>query len=294
MVRVSVESGWGVPMTYKTILVHCNDPRRVARVSGAAVEIADRFGAHLIGLSVSPPVHLIPAGMPGTPDVIVADAQAKAYRQGNPQLRQAFFEAANSASKAIAEWREQDADRAALADVVLASARAADLVVVAQKDGTWSQSSHLDVDDALILGSGRPVLVIPNDGLCSPAARRVLVAWNQSREATRAVFDALPLLQQADDVAIVTFTPDNTAHPSHAAEPHICTALARHGVKCRAIESMTKHVDVGRSLTQQAISQRVDLLVMGCYGHSRLREFVLGGASRHQLRHMLIPVLMSH
>lgn len=280
-------------MTYKTILVHCNDLRRVARVTGAAVEIADRFGAHLIGLSVAPPVHLIPAGMPGTPDVIVADEQAKAYRQGNPQLRRAFFEAASCASKVIAEWREQDADRTSLADIVLASARAADLVVVAQKDGAWSQSSHLDVDDALILGSGRPVLVVPNDGLCSTAARRVLIAWNQSREATRAVFDSLPLLQKAEDVAIVTFAPGETALPPHA-EPHICTALARHGVKSRAIESMTKHVDVGRSLTQQAISQRADLLVMGCYGHSRLREFVLGGASRHQFRHMLIPVLMSH
>jgi nucleotide-binding universal stress UspA family protein len=111
---------------------------------------------------------------------------------------------------------------------------------------------------------------------------------------TRAVFDALPLLQQAEDVAIVNFAPDETEHPSHAVEAHICTALARHGIKCRAIESMTKHVDVGRSLTQQAISQKADLLVMGCYGHSRLRELVLGGASRHQLRHMLIPVLMSH
>jgi nucleotide-binding universal stress UspA family protein len=226
--------------------------------------------------------------------VTVADAQAKAYRQANPQLRQAFFDAASSASKVIPEWREQDADRASLADIVMASARAVDLVVVAQKDGAWSQSSHLDVDDALILGSGRPVLVIPNDGLCSTAARRVLVAWNQSREATRAVFDAIPHLQQAEDVAIVTFAPDETALPSHAAEPHICAALARHGVKCCATQSMTKHADVGRYLTQQAISQRADLLVMGCYGHSRLREFVLGGASRRQLRHMLIPMLMSH
>lgn len=149
MVCVSVLSSWGVPMTYKTILVHCNDLRRVARVTGAAVDIADRFGAHLIGLSVSPPVHLIPAGMPGTPDVIVADAQAKAYRQGNPQLRQAFFEAANSASKAIAEWREQDADRASLADVVLAWARAADLVVglrrmpLGRNPLTWTSTMRL-------------------------------------------------------------------------------------------------------------------------------------------------------
>jgi nucleotide-binding universal stress UspA family protein len=281
-------------MTYKTILVHCNDLRRVARVTGAAVEIADRFGAHLIGLSVSPPVHIIPAGMPGTPDVIVVDTRAQAYRQDNSKLRRAFFEAVKGGSKVVAEWRERDADRASLVDIVLASARAADLTIVAQTDGDWPQSSHLDIDEALILESGRPVLVVPNEGPCSTLARRVVVAWNQSREATRAVFDALPLLRQADDVAVFTVTADENEPPSHTTEPDICACLARHGVKCRATQMMTMHADIGRSLTQQVISHRADLLVMGCYGHSRLREFVLGGASRHQLRHMLIPVLMSH
>jgi nucleotide-binding universal stress UspA family protein len=279
-------------MTFKAILVHCNDARRVARVSGAAVEVADRCGAHLIGLSVSPPVHLIPAGMPGTPDVIVDDARAQAYHKDNPKLRQAFFAAAAAAgSQVIAEWRELDAESSSLASVALASARTADLVVVAQKDTAWPQSSQLDIDDALILGSGRPVLVVPNEGLCSLAARRILVAWNDSREATRAVFDALPFLQHAEDVAVFTVADDE---PTRSAEPPICASLARHGVKCHSTHIVSPHVDIGRSLTQQAISHRSDLLVMGCYGHSRLREFVLGGASRHQLRHMLIPVLMSH
>ena len=179
-------------MSYKIILVHCNDKRRVARIAAVGVQLADRFDAHLIGLSVSPPVHLIPAGMPGTPDVIVDDARCQAYRRDNPELRQAFHGAAGRAKKVVAEWRERDSDSASVSAVALAAARTSDLVVVAQKDPTWSHTSHLDIDDELILGSGRPVFLVPNDGLASAAARRVLVAWSGTREAARAVFDALP------------------------------------------------------------------------------------------------------
>jgi len=281
-------------MSYKTILVHCNDKRRVSRIAAVAVELADRFDAHLIGLSVSPPVHLIPAGMPGTPDVIVDDARCQAYRRDNPELRQAFHEAAGGAKKVVAEWRERDSDSASVSAVAVAAASTADLVVLAQKDPTWSHTSQLDIDEALILGSGRPVFLVPNDGLASAAARRVLVAWSGTREAARAVFDALPILQQAQEVRVIAIAGSDADPATQEADGDICTALTRHKVKCGAIEHIPTHADVGRCLTQQAIAHKADLLVMGCYGHSRLREFVLGGATRHQLRHMMIPVLMSH
>ncbi|NJO32325.1 MAG: universal stress protein [Rhodospirillales bacterium] len=226
--------------------------------------------------------------------MIVDDARAQTYRKDNPRLRQAFLAAVEGGSTVTAEWREHDAESWPLATVALASAQTADLLVVAQKDRDWPQSSYLDIDDALILGSGRPVLVVPNEGLSSLASRRALIAWNQSREATRAVFDALPLLQQAQDVAVLTVAADGADLPSHRTQPDICASLARHGVTCRATQIMEPHADIGRSLTEQAISHGADLLVMGCYGHSRLHEFMLGGASQHQLRHMMIPVLMSH
>ncbi len=161
-------------MSYKTILVHCNDKRRVARIAAVAVELADRFDAHLIGLSVSPPVHLIPAGMPGTPDVIVDDARCQAYRRDNPELRQAFHHAAGRARKVIAEWRERDLDSVSLSAVALAAARTTDLVVVAQKDPTWSHTSHLDIDDALILGADAPSSWCPMRGWLR---RRHAVCW---------------------------------------------------------------------------------------------------------------------
>jgi nucleotide-binding universal stress UspA family protein len=279
-------------MSFKTILAHCNDKRRVTRIAKVAAELAERFGAHLVGLSVAPPQRLIPAGMPGVPDVIVDDARRVAYRAHNAGLREAFLECGKARDLAP-EWRECDADTS-LSATVIAAARRADLVVLAQRDPAWRDSPHLDVDVAVILGSGRPVLVVPNDGLASASARRVLVAWSETREASRAVFDALPLLQQADDVKIVTIRSDEFDSRRDHHDLDICTSLARHDVRCNATELIATHADVGPALTQHAIAHGADLLVMGCYGHSRLREFMLGGASRHQLQHMVIPVLMSH
>jgi nucleotide-binding universal stress UspA family protein len=280
-------------VTYKTILAHCNDSRRVVRLANVAGEIASRFGAHLIGLSVAPPVRLIPAGMPGTPDVIVDDAQLVAYHASNPELKRAFLETAR-AKGITAEWRERDADSSRVSAIVLACARRADLVLLVQKDPTWPLSSHLDVDDSVILGSGRPVMLVPNDGLASASARRILVAWNGTREASRAVFDAVPLLQQAEAVKIISVSTDEFEPDPEDREYDICSTLVRHNIKCTATEHIASHADVGQSLAQQAVDHRADLIVMGCYGHSRLREFVFGGASRHLLRHMTIPVLMSH
>jgi len=144
------------------------------------------------------------------------------------------------------------------------------------------------------MGSGRPVLLVPNEGLTSAAAERVLIAWSDTREASRAVFDALPLLQQAEDVRVVTISDDMLDPGREDRDLDICNTLHRHDVKCKSTEHIAAQADIGRSITQQAIAHRADLLVMGCYGHSRLSEFVLGGASRYQLRHMMIPIFMSH
>ena len=109
------------------------------------------------------------------------------------------------------------------------------------------------------------------------------------------MFDALPLLQQADEVKVVWVNPqDEGAASADVPAGDICAALARHGVKCEATEVARPQAGVGRTLLMRAAEHGSDLLVMGCYGHSRLREFVLGGASRHVLDHMTIPVLMSH
>lgn len=281
-------------MAYKTVLVHCSDKTRSVRAMQAAADVAQRFEAHLVGISVVPPAAIIAAGMPGAPDTIVLDQHCAAYRSDIPTLR-AAFEAAARQHSAGSEWREADAGSASVAEVVLQHARAADLVVAAQSDPAWQGTAYFDIADRLAVESGRPVLIVPKEAAHAGLGSRVLVAWNARREAVRAVFDALPLLRQAREVKVIWVDPQHDGGAaSDVPAGDICVALARHGVRCEATEVVRPQESVGRTLLARAAEYRSDLLVMGCYGHSRLREFVLGGASRHVLEHMTIPVLMSH
>ena len=123
----------------------------------------------------------------------------------------------------------------------------------------------------------------------------MLVAWNSRREAARAVFDALPILQCANEVKVVWVYPQSEYDlVQYVPTADICTALARYGVKCQATAQLRPRASVGETLLACAEDMSADLMVMGCYGHTRLREFVFGGASRHVLAHMSLPVLMSH
>lgn len=281
-------------MPYKTILVHCNDASRIEGILAPAVDLAERFQAHMIGISIVPPALVLPAGMPGAPDTIVVDTHCQAYYQESPKMK-AAFEAAAEARNFVAEWCELDAGSTSVANVALQRARAADLIIASQSDSEWPGTVHLDVADRLAVEAGRPVLIVPRSGMQGTLGQKVLVAWNGRREAARAAFDAIPILQQAKEVKVVWVNPQNESEVAQDFPgADICTALARHGVKCEATHTVPSHLGVGHTLLARAEDYGCDLLVMGCYGHSRLREFVLGGASRHVLSHLGIPVLMSH
>ena len=281
-------------MAYKTVLVHCNDKSRMHRLLGPALDVAGPFGAHLVGLSITPPIVVVPAGMPGSPDTIVLDEHCKAYRRDNPEMK-AALEAAARARGLDTAWHEAETGSTTVADVALQHARAADLVVASQTAPDWLGSPHLDIADRLVLESGRPVLIVPNAGPQQAIGRKIVVAWNGAREAARAAFDALPLLQHASEVRVVSISPQADGdRPSGVACAEICATLARHGVKCEATEAVERQANAGKALLTLSADWGADLLVMGCYGHSRLREFVFGGATQHVLDHMTIPVLMSH
>jgi nucleotide-binding universal stress UspA family protein len=286
-------------MTYKTILVHLNDERRLPGLLAAATAVATRHRAHVIGLSVIPPVII-----PPTSDIAIAipamiEAHREAYRLQETKMKAAFERITGEAVSPgafTAEWRSLDAYHLGSAiQMIMPVARASDLVMVSQADPNWETTVMLDFPDMLATDSGRPVLVIPNTPHAPFAAKRILVAWNGRREATRAVFDALPLLKQADEVKVIWIDPrdeSDTAGDLPAAD--MCAALSRHGVKCEETASVSPKHSVGETLLFEATKYGWDMLVMGCYGHSRMREFILGGVSRHVLGGMTIPVLMSH
>jgi len=280
------------PMGYKTILVHCNDRHRLPRLLDPAMTLCSTFSAHLIGVSVTPPIAVIGAGMPGTPQLIVLDEHAKAYQAENPAMK-AAFERAAYAQNVTAEWREEDAGNSTVARAMMRHARTVDLVIALQSVTDRKGSFDLDIPDRLALECGRPVLIIPNKGTQQVTPRHIVIGWTDRREATRAVFDALPLLQRADKVTVVEVDP-KPGQEALESRTAICLALSRHGVICDGEIAASHRGNIGDVILACCERTQADLLVMGCYGHSRLHEFVLGGATRHLLAGMTLPVLMSH
>jgi nucleotide-binding universal stress UspA family protein len=149
--------------------------------------------------------------------------------------------------------------------------------------------------EAALIDSGRPVLAIPYAGNFESIGQRVLVGWNASREASRAVHDALPLLAKAESTCVFLANPKRGL-AAHGEEPgaDIARHLARHGLKVEVAKTVADDVADSALLLNHASDMGADLLVMGAYGHSRLREFILGGVTRSLLREMTVPVLLSH
>ena len=173
--------------------------------------------------------------------------------------------------------------------------RYADLVVLGQADPDEPPYVGHRPPEQVVLSSGRPALIVPHRWPLDTLAERVLIAWDASREAARAVSDALPVLAQATSVVVVSVNPKSTPL-GHGELPgaDIALHLARHKfeVEVRSVE--TDPMDAGEALLSFAAERGCDLLVMGAYAHSRTRELVLGGATRTILEEMTLPVLMAH
>jgi nucleotide-binding universal stress UspA family protein len=175
------------------------------------------------------------------------------------------------------------------------AARYADLLVVGQSTPDNDVPTPADLPESVALATGRPVLVVPHIGAEKPPGKKVLLCWNASRESARAASDALPFLKAAEEVFVLVVDP-KTSTNGHGAEPgaDVATWLARHGVKVTVQRDSAMDSDVGNVILSRAADLDVDLIVMGVYGHSRMRELVMGGASRTLLATMTVPVLMSH
>lgn len=258
------------------------------------MQMALPTNAHLTGLFVVPHVPFRPQIFPGISEAIIQSG-LQIHRRTGESIHQAFQQATANQS-IVAEWCQYEAKRPGYVEAVLDHVRTADLVIVAQKESDWDYGDMFDVPDWVVLEGGRPVLIVPKSGEMQAIGVRILVAWNNSRESARAVFDALPLLIAATEVRVLCV--EETGKPQTLRDlpgADICAALARQGVTCVAehIKPDTQR-EAGEELLAQVSKHNCDLLVMGCYGRSRLREFIFGGASRHVLQHATVPVLMAY
>ena len=277
-------------MSYRTIVVHLDAAARRSERLALAGELALRHDAHLVGLFALPDMRL-PYAVGGTSGAI-ALAEERGRHDGAEAAKEEF-QAFTRRNGVKSEWRRSTRDAAA---ALALSARYADLLIVGQHDpdakADPERMPRYFVEDT-VLSAGRPVLVVPYVGRYPRVGARVLVAWNASREAARAVRDALPLLRGARAVEVVAFNPDTGA--DHGDEPgaDIALYLARHGVNASAAKQHAG-IDAGAQILSRAADFSADLVVMGAYGHWRARELVLGGATRTVLQSMTTPVLMAH
>jgi nucleotide-binding universal stress UspA family protein len=255
-----------------------------------AVSVALTFDAHLAGVAflydpVIPPVDMY--GIP--PDVI--DSQRIENEKAAKAATSKFDETARRAALS-ADMRMLDASVVAAPNIFAQVARRFDLSVVAQPDPDQPGPGDLIVEAALF-ESGRPVLVVPYIQRAGLKLDRVLVCWDGSRSAARAVGDAMPLLVRAKATEIVIVA-NEAAKSDEMPGADIAHHLARHGAKVEVKRIVSTETDVASTILSYAADASADVLVMGGYGHSRLREFVLGGATRGILSSMTVPTLMSH
>ena len=285
-------------MSLKDIVVILEAGAAGARRQTAAVTLAATHGAHLIGLSIIEPLDLSGFFSPAVSGYVAVDAM----QELEDRHRAAATAAAKEAETAFRadcgragisyEWRLAEGEAAETATL---NARYADLAIAGQIDPENPPRGGFGrLPEQLALASGRPVLLVPYAGAVETIGKRVLVAWNRMRESTRAVNDALPLLAKAEKVTVLSINPKRGEDAGDVPGADLALHLARHGVKAEAAYTVAEDIDVGSALLSRASDIGADLIVMGCYGHSRTRELILGGATRQVLQHMTVPVLMSH
>ena len=276
-------------MSYKTILVQIDPSKRCALRVDVAIRLAQQHDAHLVGLHVvapfEPPGYVL-AEM--GPAIVEAQKRSSAAEIARGEIE--FTKQAEMAGIRNAECRAAIDDPV---DAMTLHARYADLVVIGQTDATDGSNVAADFPERVVLAAGRPVLILPSVGKFPSIGARILVAWNASSEATRAVTDAIPLLQRAEKVHVMAVNPRRGEH-GNVPGADIGLYLARHGVRVEVKTDHGAEIDVGNELLSRAADLDADLIVMGCYGHSRLKEWVLGGVTRTILGSMTAPVLMSH
>ena len=269
-------------MSYKSILVHVETGARAEHRVALAAGLAERFAARLIGLTaVLPPTW---GGVAGLPQLI---ADIEKSNEAYIGACRAIFQAATAGRPEDAEFRYHiGAARQALAEESVFS----DLVVVGETGNDSPEESLLSADDALFAASA-PVLVVPHDfeGAFDPAT--VFIAWKATREAARALRDALPFLHAARKILVGVVASADTESDERLDD--IAQYLGRHGLQAE-IRELPAHGSVGRTIIDQAGAAGAGLIVAGGYGHAPLREWLMGGVTQALLHDCPIPSLMSH
>lgn len=279
-------------MTCKTILAILQSEADTPRLLDFALPLTARHQGHLIGLHAEALPIAVATPLGGAMVDLTEEMRAEAEDR-HARLRALFMER-TQAKGIAAEWRGYDNVSGDSAISGIESARTADLVIAQQNDPDADARMTADVE-ALVFESGRPVLLVPYTfkGRSAPF-KRVILAWNGSKEAARAAFDALPFMQEAGSVEVLMVDPQDFPHQDTGlAGSAIATALARHGIDVTTHTEISGDLSHGEVIINRLADTGADLLVMGAYGRSRVSEFIFGGTTRTLLQSMTAPTLMA-
>lgn len=273
-------------MDITDILVVVDDVQGTGSRASAAFHVADRFGAVVNGLYVG----LVPT-IPSYVEVQLPEAlkkQRDADVGAAAAAARAIFEQCASGFACAANWHEAVGRFPDVLGRVVGYARFADLTVIGYGP---DQPIGPGFAEEIVLSSGAPVLLLPETARLDCIGKRILVGWNGSREATRALRDSIPFLQFADEVTLLTV---RLGEADADETDDILVHLAHHGIEANLRQAHVSAQDVGDVILSRASETGADLIVMGAYGHARMRELALGGATRRILHKSTLPVLMSH
>ncbi|OZI18841.1 hypothetical protein CAL26_14230 [Bordetella genomosp. 9] len=276
----------------KRIALHIEKDQACAGRTAAALALAQRFEAELLGIYVDYTWVHYPYGESIIPSAAYEVMQQQARQEHDSCHRQ--FERGVADRGVPAQWRYPGGRPD---EVLPLHARCADLLVLSQAHERETDSI---VDpymvENVIMNAGRPVLVVPYAGEYVSIGNRILVCWDGGREAARALADAAPFLARAEEVCVLTLDTDSDAMRDRATVPGDLQAWfrAQGYAEPRLLTRETAGLGYGNAILNAASDHSCDLIVMGLYGHSRMREWVLGGASRDMLDAMTVPVLFSH
>lgn len=280
-------------MGYKTILAVMDTVENAHGLGDFVSSLAQSFSSHVIGLHMES-ADIAPLVAPMEfPDPATIQAMKEAAHQETTDV-EAIFKARMAAEQVSSEWRTDTSSIGYASSAAIQSARCADLVIARQSTASSMSDSRVDLDNFLY-ETGRPILLVPHILREPKPVRRVMIAWNGSREATRATFDAMPFLLDAESVEIFSVgAEDNETQSAEVAGAEIAATLARHGINVVVTSEQNAHGLAPEKAIEKRLSDNsIDLLVMGAYGHSRWWEMLFGGVTRSLLDRMTALTLMS-
>lgn len=278
-------------MSVKTILVCLTTEQNVETLLDLAVPLARKHDAHLIGLHVIEALLVYPGIAMHVPGPAFGEVNKSQTIQA--KLIEEIFEKKTGAEDFQSEWRLVKAESATAADRMIESARAADLVIMAQEDRRWDRANQADAQDRVIRDSGRPVIVVPTDYSGPVPGQNIVLGWSGTREAARAAHDLLLIAEPGASVSILQIGERDRDELLGHSSNDLAEALDRHKLNATVVHRSGDGKDVAEVLNHEAFQSGADLLVTGAFGHSRLYDFTIGAATRDLLTDAKFPVMFS-